>query len=142
MYNDLILYAKGWYASKGVICEDLQHIFSKHYVGVTSSSFDISNRLIRVMDELNKKLPNPLCKSYTQFFNDIYYRCQVLDLSFEDSIIKTILDYLFNLTSADFPLTPPSFSKKSYFRLGSYFKKYPQSMTYTEMNRIVKQSFH
>lgn len=146
VYNDIVLYAKGWYQSKdGDIIKDLGYLFSKIYAYTARTEYEVARYMLRVLDSLytEKKIAfnGESLYSYTGFFNRIEMDSIVYKVSFDMAIILYVKSVLFDLKNDEIILNPPHYGKKEYFRLGNPFGRNPISMTYKEMNRIVDKRF-
>lgn len=147
IYNDIVLYSKGWYqSSKGDLIEDLGYLFSQVYAWTPKTEGEVARMMLRVLDKLysegiiefNSEGPN----CYSRFFDEIGRDMSILNISFDRAIILYVKSRLFELTDKEIELNPPHYGKKEHFRLGSTFgDRNPISMTYKEMNRIVKKVF-
>ena len=55
-FNDIILYAKGWYKGTDNICEDLGYFFSKIYWVSDYNEGTIAMRMLHLLDDIYNKL--------------------------------------------------------------------------------------
>lgn len=148
VFNDIILYAKGWYQSKdNDIIKDLGYLFSKIYAFTPKTEDDVAQMMMHVLDYIytEKKVcfnnESPFCYSY--FYGEVRDRMHLYNVSFPMAIILNVKSKLFELRNTEIKLKPPHYGKKEHFRLGSTFgNRHPISMTYTEMNRIVQRVFN
>lgn len=148
-YNDIVLYAKGWYERSENICEDLDYLFSKIYGWTSPKEDEVSYRMLIVLDRLYeaanvtiKDCPRMWCMSHTHFEEEVRNRMCIYDnCSRDKAIILTVLSILQMLRNDEIKLNPPHYGKKEHFRMGSLFGKNPISMTYKEMNRKAQKSF-
>ena len=148
-YNDVVLYAKGWYERSGNICEDLDYIFSKIYGWTQPTEQEVSHRMMIVLDRLYEaadvtKKDCPYCwyMSHALFEEEVRKRISLYkDCSRDMAIVLTVLSILQGLSKDDIKLNAPHYGKKEHFRMGSLCGKNPISMTYTEMNRLAQQMF-
>lgn len=149
IYNDVVLYAKGWYECSNNICEDLDYIFSKIYGWTQPTEQEVSHRMMIVLDRLYEaadvtKKDCPYCwyMSHALFEEEVRKRISFYkDCSRDMAIILTVLSILQGLSKDDIKLNAPHYGKKEHFRMGSLCGKNPISMTYTEMNRLAQQMF-
>lgn len=148
-YNDIVLYAKGWYERSENICEDLDYLFSKIYGWTEPKEREVSHRMLVVLDKLCeatnatlKDCPQWWCMSHANFEEEVRKRMYIYDNCSRDmAIIFTVLSILQGLSLDDIKLNVPHYGRKEHFRMGSLFGKNPISMTYTEMNRRAKEMF-
>lgn len=150
-YNDIILYAKGWYEHSDNILDDLGYLFSKIYGWIPKKESEVSKFMLIVIDTLYEQLDlyfkseayGRYNNSFSSFYDEINNRMKLYDISFNMAIIYWSLSILQRLTIKEIKLNPPdTFNKKSKFRLGMLFGKYPISMTYKHMNDIVNKHFN
>ena len=150
IYNDIVLYAKGWYAKKKSTWEDLAFLFSKIYAYKAKNEHETAMLMIKVLDtlydelELNRNRENVSAvwlSSHELFENEVNKNILLYDTTRDSAIIIAVLCVLLNLTNKEIKLNPPHYSKKEYFRLGQLFGEPPISMTYKEMNKIAQKQF-
>lgn len=144
-FNDIILYAKGWYQRKDLI-EDLGYLFSRIYAWTPKSETEVATFMLRVIDRLYEELKisfeaDSYLRSFASLYSNIHHDMKIYDLSFDVATIHVCLSILGNLTIDQIKLNPPHYGKKEHFRMGRLFKDFPISMTYTEMNRIAQKTF-
>lgn len=149
LYNDIVLYSKGWYERTDNICEDLDYLFSKIYGWTQPTEQETSHRMMIVLDRLykaadvtNKDCPYGWYMSHALFEEEVRKRMSLYkDCSRDMAIIFTVISILQGLSKDEIKLNAPHYGKKEYFRMGSLCGKNPISMTYTEMNRRAQQMF-
>lgn len=149
VYNDIILYSKGWYEKSEDILDDLGYLFNKIYGHVDKSEIGISHLMLVVLDRLyiDLNLPNDNVgakwyKSHALFEEELNNKMRFYNISREKAIIYLVMSVLSDLSNKEIELNPPIYGKKEHFRLGSMFgKKYPISKTYKEMNKIAQKVF-
>lgn len=148
LYNDVILYAKGWYERKDIV-EDLSYLFSRIY-GWNPNESDseqattvVANYMLMVLDDLNENGVRMRYTVYTRFgfISEVRRYQSLYELSFDMAVIRVVMSVLLELSKDDIKLNPPHFGKKEHFRLGRLGQNYPISMTYTSMNKIVQDFF-
>lgn len=138
-YNDIILYAKGWYKRTDVV-KDLAYIFGQIYGWVSESEHDIAYKMLRVIDRINEELKDT---KYTpvnlqRFYSEVLdYYVRLYNVSFEMGIILWSMNQMMRLDRTYIKLNPPHYGKKEHFRMDG-----SPSMTYAEMNRIAKKMFN
>lgn len=148
IYNDIVLYSKGWYEHNDVI-EDLGYLFSKIYAWYPKKESEIASKMLRALDVWYEKaeIPHGYCvarwyNTHLAFEEEIRHRIHFYDQSRDMAIIQLVLGIFQGLMRDEIQLTPPHYGKKEHFRMGNLFgEKYPISMTYTQMNRIANASF-
>ena len=141
LYNDIILYCKGWYQTPegDTMLDDLSYLFSKIYAWTPKKEKDIALMMLRVLDEFDVKIG---ChRSLYGFHSEIQKYISLYSISFDMAIIHYVRSILFEIPSKLIKLHPPKYGKKEHFRMGSAFHKYPISMSYAEMNRIASRVF-
>lgn len=151
VYNDIVLYAKGWYEHSDNILDDLGYLFSKIYAWTPKKESEISRFMLITIDTLYEQLNlrfkttsyGRYNNSFSSFYGAIDNKMKIYDISFDMAIIYWSISILQLLTIKEIKLNPPdTFNKKSKFRLGRLFGKYPISMTYKHMNDIVNKHFN
>lgn len=149
-FNDIVLYAKGWYKRSENICNDLGYFFSKIYWVSNINESIISHYMLRLLDDVYNKLNlnrNPeriegkWLATHSQFESEVNSLMLLYNKNREMAIIFAVLGVLQSMTCDEIKLNPPKFGKKEKFRLGCIGDDYPISQTYTEMNRIVQKHF-
>ena len=148
-FNDIVLYAKGWYQRSEKICEDLDYLFSKIYGWTSPREEEVSHRMMIVLDRLYeaaevtpKKCPWGWYMSHASFEEEIRKRMSLYNNCSRDmAIILTVLSVLQGLSKDEIKLNRPHYGKKEHFRMGSLFGDNPISMTYTEMNNRAAKMF-
>lgn len=149
-FNDIVLYAKGWYKGTDNICEDLGYFFKRVYWVSNCSEAHIAMLMLRLLDDVYNKLSlprNPECvagkwrTTHIQFESEVRRLMALYGYNRDIAIIYAVLDVLHSMTKDEIELNPPKFGKKERFRLGCIGRSYPISQTYKEMNRIVRQHF-
>ena len=149
IYNDIVLYAKGWYERSGNICEDLDYMFSKIYGWTSPRENEVAHRMLKVLDRLykeaeifsDKSQPISWLTTHSAFESEIRNRISICECSRDIGIIYVVLGVLQGLSKDEIELEPPYYGRKEHFRMGSLFGHNPISMTYTEMNRRAEKMF-
>jgi hypothetical protein len=139
-YNDIILYAKGWFYRNDNMIDDLGYLFSKIYGWTPKTEKEIAPMMLKVLDRLDTEMGrlHPLY----DFYSDIQRNMCLYDVSLDLATILYVRSILQGLPKDVIKLNPPHYGKKEYFRMGSLFGKYPISQTYTEMNRMAQKTFN
>lgn len=150
LYNDIVLYSKGWFCSKeNITWKDLAYFFSKIYYPPKTES-EVALLMLLVLEKLHQKLeldrdPEKVsaCWLSTPFRLEQEIRRIMLfyNLERDGATIQAVLNVLHKLSNEEIKLNRPVYSKKFPFRLGGYFNKYPISMTYKEMNKRAIKMF-
>lgn len=146
-FNDIVLYAKGWYKHSDDIDADLGYLLSKIYGWTPTKVEDIAHFMLIILEHVyetqGKKFSSDYLCSFTSFWNELerysnLYQC----CTYNRAIILLVLSRLQELSKDEIKLNPPHFGKKEHFRLGMAFGEYPISQTYKEMNRITQKFFN
>lgn len=147
IYNDIVLYCKGWYQKNGNMLEDLGYLFSKVYGWTPKTEKEIGHMMLIVLDKLYDELDKPInsyrfCNKYSIFMEEISKYMSLYETSMDMAIIYLVRGILQGLSRDEIKLKAPHYGKKEYFRMGGLFEMTPISMTYTEMNRIAQKMFN
>ena len=138
-YNDIILYAKGWYKREDIV-KDLAYIFGQIYGWVSESEHEIAYKMLRVIDRIDEELKDTKYQrvNLQRFYSEVHdhYVC-LYNVSFDMGIILWCLSRMLELNREYIKLNPPHYGKKEHFRMDG-----KPSMTYAEMNRIAKKMFN
>ena len=146
-FNDIVLYAKGWYERSEDIVADLGYLLSKIYAWTPTREHDVAMMMLRVLDKLyiELELSRNTCPkwyaSHFQYEEEIEHRMSLYECSRDKAIITLVLCILQGLERTEIELNPPHYGKKEHFRMGCLFGKNPISMTYKEMNKRAEQMF-
>ena len=149
IYNDIVLYAKGWYERSNNICEDLDYLFSKIYGWTSPREDEVSHRMMIVLDRLYEdadvnKIERNNCwyMSHSIFEDEVRKRISLYkDCTRDMAIILTVLSVLQGLSKEEIKLNRPHYGKSEHFRMGCLCGKNPISMTYKEMNNRAIRMF-
>ena len=144
-FNDIILYAKGWYQRKDLV-EDLGYLFSKIYAWTPTTEEEVAKFMLRTIDRLYEEMKisfkaDSYSFCFVSIFDKIEHDMRFYEQSRYRATIGVCLNILSELNRDQIKLNPPHYGKKEHFRMGRFFKDYPISMTYTEMNRIAQKTF-
>jgi len=146
-FNDIVLYAKGWYERSEDIVADLGYLLSKIYGWAPKREHDVAMMMLRVLDKLYIELDLPRdtsarwYASHFQFEEEVEHRMSLYEYSRDKAIITLVLCILQELEMSEIELNAPHYGKKEHFRMGCLFGKNPISMTYKEMNKRAEQMF-
>ena len=151
LYNDIVLYSKGWFCSKeDIVWKDLSYFFSKIYGFPPKTESEVALLMLLVLEKLHKELnldrdPEkvPACWLSTPLLLEQEIRRIMLlyDFGRDRATIQAVLNVLYVLSNEEIKLKRPVYSKKFPFRMGGCFTRYPISMTYAEMNRKAIEMF-
>ena len=151
LYNDIVLYSKGWYRSKEDIAwKDLAYFFHKIYAFPLKSESEVALLMLLVLEKLHKELeldrdPEKVSARWLstpyRLEQEIRRIMLLYDYDRDRATIQAVLNVLHVLSNEEIKLKRPVYSKKFPFRLGGCFVKYAISMTYKEMNRIAIKTF-
>ena len=151
LYNDIVLYSKGWFISKeDIVWKDLAYFFNEIYAFPLKSESEVSLLMLLVLEKLHKELElNRDPEKVSARWLSTPYRLEqeirrimlLYDYDRDRATIQSVLNVLHVLSTDEIKLKRPIYSKKFPFRLGGCFSKYPISMTYKEMNRKAIEMF-
>ena len=147
IYNDIVLYCKGWYQKDGNMLEDLGYLFSKIYAWRPTKENEIARMMMVALDQLYEEIEGPISpyrfyNKHAIFMDEIYKRMDIFEQSMDMAIICLVRSIFQGLSKDEIKLNAPHYGKKEYFRMGSLFGMTPISMTYTEMNRRAERMFN
>lgn len=146
IYNDIVLYCKGWYQKNGNMLEDLGYLFSKLYTWTPKTEKEISHMMLIALDKLcdNIDKPNPyrFYNKHAIFMEELHKYMSLYEVSMDMAIIYLVRKVFQGLSKEEIKLKAPHYGKKEYFRMGSLFGTNPISMTYAEMNRRAQKVFN
>ena len=144
IYNDIVLYAKGWY-ERIDLYEDLGYLLSKIYGWTPKRDDELAyfmlNILERIYEAQDKKFSSGYLCSFASFWNEVNRYSDIYECTYNRAIILLVLSRLQGLSGEEIKLNPPHFGKKEHFRMGMLFGDWPKSMTYKEMNNRVAKLF-
>lgn len=147
IFNDIVLYAKGWYQRSENIVDDLGYLFSKIYGWQPTTEKEVADFMVRVLDKLYEQKEitfkadsNMHC--FTGFHNEVNRRMSIYNVSYNRAVILLVLSELQQLSVDEIKLKAPHFGKKEHFRMGMLFGEWPKSMTYKEMNKRAQKAFN
>jgi hypothetical protein len=143
-YNDIVLYAKGWY-EKTDLYEDLGYLLSKIYGWTPKRDDELAYFMLDILERIyeaqDKKFSSGYLCSFASFWTEANRYADIYECTYNRAIILLVLGRLQGLTKNEIKLNPPHYGKKEHFRMGCLIGKNPISMTYTEMNRRAQQMF-
>ena len=148
-FNDIVLYAKGWYQRTDNIFEDIKKCIEEdNYYNVWNkmSERDICSVMLKCLDNIyeylddNDKKNGRWLYKHSAFLDKIEHNMKFWGNTYEEAIVYTILSILGELSVDEIELKKPKYGKGRR-RLGGMFNDYPISMTYKEMNKIAQKTF-
>lgn len=150
LFNDIVLYSKGWFVSKeDIVWKDLAYFFSKIYFPPKSES-EVALLMLIVLEKVHQEFEldrNPEKVSARWLSTPYLFEQEVrklmlfYDWNRDRATIQAVLHVLHTLSNEEIKLNRPVYSKKFPFRLGGCFTRYPISMTYKEMNKKAIKMF-
>lgn len=154
-WNDVILYAKGWYKKSGNVFADVAECIKRNTnrcIRVPKREDDLKSFavywLLKILDDLHEKF-NVDEKSgqfwlygHHNLYSEVIKRQSFFELTYEEAVCWCVLNVLMELNRYQVKLNPPVY-KRGERRLGNNLSKdeYPISMTYKHMNDIAKRIF-
>lgn len=149
-YNDVVLYAKGWYERTDNVFNDIKKCIEEDNYYITwdkMSPKDICGYMLRCLDKIYDYLDNDdkkngrwLC-SHAAFLEKIEHNIKFYGNTYEEAIVYTVLSILAELSVDEIELKAPKYGKGRR-RIGGIFSNYPISMTYKEMNKHAQLMFN
>lgn len=148
-FNDVVLYSKGWYERTNNIFDDIKKCIEEDNIYNTwdnMSPRDICSYMLRCLDKIytylddNDKRNGRWLYSHAAFLDKIEHNMKFYNKTYEEAIVYTVLSILSELSVDEIELKKPKYGKGRR-RMGGMFQNYPISMTYTQMNKIVKKIF-
>ena len=148
-YNDVALYAKGWYERKDLF-QDMSYIFSKIYGYHPDNMHDIAHMMLLLLDDLAQHVEpgeKVWWNSYSRIFEEVDNRVNGYNLDRDTAITLTVLSIVQQLGRNEIGLKRPYYGKKEYFRAGhGIFAtdediRKDRSKTYKQMNREAERFF-
>lgn len=148
-YNDIALYAKGWYERKDLF-KDMAYIFCKIYGYEPDNMHDIAHMMLLVMDSLSEHLEHGekiWWDSYARLFEDIDHRVNFYDMDRDTATVYAVLSIVQGLDRRDIALKKPVYGKHEYFRKGPCLFATEEDIrknrtkTYAQMNREAEKFF-
>lgn len=151
LFNDIVLYSKGWFVSKeDIVWKDLAYFFSKIYAFPPKTESEVALLMLIVLEKVHKEFeldrdPEKVSARWLStpylFEQEVRKLMLFYDWNRDRAIIQAVLHVLHTLSNEEIKLKRPVYSKKFPFRIGGCFTRYPISMTYAEMNRIAIKMF-
>lgn len=148
-YNDIALYAKGWYERKDLF-KDMSHIFCKIYGYMPDNMHDIAHMMLLALDSISEHLEpgeKVWWDSYARVFEDVDHRVDFYNMDRDTAIVSTVLSIVMGLERKDIAMKKPVYGKKEYFRSspGLFASEEDvrknRTKTYAQMNREAEKYF-
>lgn len=147
LYNDIVLYSKGWFCSKeGIVWKDLVYFFSEIFAFPPKTESEVALLMLIVLEKIHQEfeLDRDPEKVSSRWLSTPYLLEQEIrrimlfyDYDRNRATIQAVLNVLQTLSNKEIKLKRPVYSKKFPFRLD----RTPISMTYAEMNRRAIKMF-
>ena len=147
-FNDVVLYAKGWYERKDLF-KDLGHIFQEIYWW-EPQKHDIVDMMWRILDKVCEHF-EPEEKAYFLTFayveNQVAHYMDLYNCDRDTAVCYFVIGVLQGLTLDQIEVKKPVYGKKKYFRYGGGLivthdmHRKVQTMTYKQMNKMAEKAF-
>lgn len=151
LYNDIVLYSKGWFVSKeDIVWKDLAYFFSEIFVFPPKTESDVALLMLIVLEKVHQEFelgrdPEKVSACWLstpyRLEQEIRRIMSLYDCDRDRATIQAVLNVLHILSNEEIKLKRPVYSKKFPFRMGGCFTRYPISMTYKEMNKKAIEMF-
>jgi len=148
-FNDLALYAKGWYERKDLV-EDMKHIFEMIYGYSPENKHELVRMMFQVLDRLHDHLEPGDRYWWTSFVSlddQITRNICIYNEDRDEAIIHTVLSILMEMDASVLCMKKPVYSKKMYFRKGPGLcashedVRKSRTVTYKQMNEDASRFF-
>ena len=152
-WNDVILYAKGWYERSGNVFADIAECIKRNanrYIIIPKTEERLKEFavywLLFVLDDLHSKFnvdehsEGFWLYGYHNFYSKVLNRQSFFELTHEEAVCWCVLEVFMMLDSKKVKLNRPVY-KRGERRIGSLSGNHPISMTYKHMNDIAKRIF-
>ena len=149
-YNNLVLYAKGWYQTSDDIYDDIAYLLSEVYGWKSNDKDEIAMLTLKAVDNLYVLMDIKFDTAWTGRFNNSFASFLSAiqkemnrnpDLSFNDACIKWTINIFRMLTIHEIKLNPPHYGENEHFKMGLYMGKPTTDWTYEQMNKFAQESF-
>ena len=143
-FNDVVLYAKGWYEHTENFMKDLEKYIrmnNDYWYPKEMSDTDIMNYMLKALDIVYahcdaEELKNHfLYHSHGAFLERVRYKQSFFNVSFEYAACLIVYGILQGLDRSQIELNAPRYDKKHRYGGGLFSKKSTHGMTYKEMYR-------
>lgn len=145
-FNDVVLYAKGWYYKEGnTIVQDLYHILGEIYLMPVENEKEVARIMLIALDEFlelrgvsfDSNANGKYYNGFSAFHNAVERKMHSYNVVSHDmATILVVLEVFNRLGRDEIKLKRPVYGKKMYFRMPR-----PISTTYKEMNKIAIEMF-
>lgn len=148
-FNDLALYAKGWYERKDLV-EDMKHIFETIYGYTPDTKHSLVTMMFQVLDKLRDHLEPGERYWWTSLVtldDHITRNMCIYSEGRDEAIIHTVLTILMEMEASVLCLKKPVYGKNMYFRKGpGIFATHEdvrksRTKTYKQMNEEASRFF-
>ena len=141
-FNDVVLYAKGWYEHTDNFMKDLEKYIrmnNNYWYPSEMSDIDIMSYMLKALDIVYEhctpeELKNYfLCHSHAVFLEKVRHNQAIYNVSFEHAACFIVYSILQGLSIEQIKLNAPRYDKKHRYGGGFFSKKSTHGMTYKEM---------
>lgn len=143
-FNDVVLYAKGWYEHSEDFMKDLDKYIrmnENYYYPSKMSDIDIMNYMLQALDIVYEHCTpeelkcNYLCHSHAVFLERVRRDQDIYKVSFEHAVCIIVYSILQSLDCVQIKLNPPRYDKRHRHGGGLFSRGPKHGMTYKEMYR-------
>lgn len=143
-FNDVVLYAKGWYEHTNNFMKDLEKYIrmnNDYWYPAEMSDIDIMNYMLKALDivyahcDAEELKTHFLYHSHGAFLERVRYKQNFFNISFEYAACMIVYGILQGLDRSQIELNAPRYDKKHRYGGGFFSKKSTHGMTYKEMYR-------
>jgi hypothetical protein len=148
-FNDLALYAKGWYERKNLV-KDISYIFKTIYGYTPDNKHDLASMMFRVLDKLRDHTEpgeRYWWTSLSSLDDHITHNMHMYNVDRDEAVVYTTLSILMEMEASVLCLKKPVYGKKMHFRKGpGIFATYEavrksRTETYKHMNEEASRFF-
>ena len=141
-FNDVVLYAKGWYEHSDNFMKDLEKYIrmnEDYYYPKEMSDIDIMNYMLKALDIVYEHCDaedlkcGHLYHSHASFLERVRHMQNFYGDTFEKAVCLIVYGILQGLSKTQISLNPPCYDKKHRCGGGLFNKKEKQGITYKEM---------
>lgn len=143
-FNDVVLYAKGWYERSGDFMKDLDKYIRMNDMYLyppQMSETDIMNYMLKALDIVYEHCTqedlknNFLCHSHAVFLEKVRHDQAIYNVSFEQAACLVVYSILQGLNTTQIILNAPRYDKRHRHGGGMFHRGPKHGMTYKEMYR-------
>lgn len=148
-FNDVVLYAKGWYEHSDDFMRDLEkyiRLNDDYWYPKEMTDIDIMNYMLKALDIVYEHCtPEELkCRflyhSHGAFLERVRYKQRFYDLTFEQAVCRLVYSILQGLERSQIKLNDPKYDKRHRYGGGLFSTGPKLGMTYKEMYRNWKKT--